>query len=72
MLEDLCLIYETNQTDPNDAIKRVVEESGLKKKLNVKAWTTKVFFNDAYGGLANDNEEQKQVGKDSDVHDKDE
>lgn len=33
MLEDLGL----NQIDPNDAIKRVVEESGRKKKLNVKA-----------------------------------
>lgn len=63
------MIYETNQIDPNDAIKRVVEESGRKKKLNVKAWTTRVFYNNAYDDLANDNEEQKQVGEDSDDHD---
>lgn len=68
MLEDLCLVYETNQIDPNDAMKRVVEESGRKKKLNVKAWTTEVFYNDAYDDLSNDNEEQEQVDEDSDGH----
>lgn len=74
MLEDLYLIYETNQIDPNDAIKRVVEEFGRKKKLDVKAWTTEVFYNDAYDAyddLDNDNEEQQQVDEDSDDHDED-
>ncbi|GAN07785.1 hypothetical protein MAM1_0176d07289 [Mucor ambiguus] len=71
MMEDLRLIYETNQTDPNHDIKRVVEESSCKKKLNVKAWTTEVFYNDAYDDLAEDIEEQKQVGEESDVGDED-
>ncbi|KAG1473692.1 hypothetical protein G6F56_000808 [Rhizopus delemar] len=72
MLEDLYLIYETNQIDPNDAIKRVVEESGRKKKLNVKAWTTKVFYNNDYDDLVEDNEEQEQVDEDSDNRNEDE
>ncbi|RCH90742.1 hypothetical protein CU098_005339, partial [Rhizopus stolonifer] len=71
MLEDLYLIYETNQIDPNDAIKRVVEESGRKKKLNVKAWTTKVFYNNDYDDLVEDNEEQEQVDEDSDNRNED-
>ncbi|KAG2235935.1 hypothetical protein BDF21DRAFT_401645 [Thamnidium elegans] len=72
MLEGVCLIYETNQIDPNDAIKRVVEESGRKKKLNVEAWTTEVFYNNAYDDLIDDNEEQEQVDEDFDDRDEDE
>ncbi|KAG2233048.1 hypothetical protein INT48_009848 [Thamnidium elegans] len=36
---------------------RFVEESGRKAKLNAKAWTTEVFYNDAYNDLVDDNEE---------------
>lgn len=30
-----------------------------KKKLNVKSWTTKVFYNDNYDNLIDDNDQNK-------------
>ncbi|ORE02530.1 hypothetical protein BCV72DRAFT_245101 [Rhizopus microsporus var. microsporus] len=72
LLEDLSLIYETSQIDPSDSIKRVVEGSGRKKKLNIKAWTTEVFYNDDYDTLIDDNEEDEQVDEDIDEQAEDE
>ncbi|KAG2212594.1 hypothetical protein INT47_000570 [Mucor saturninus] len=37
MLDDLSLFYETCQSDPSNAMDRVMKESGRKKKLNIKA-----------------------------------
>lgn len=38
MLDELSMIYETSQNNPNDAMSRIVEEYGRKKKLNIKSW----------------------------------
>ncbi|GAA5805709.1 hypothetical protein HPULCUR_011233 [Helicostylum pulchrum] len=38
LLEDLSLIYETSQIDPNDAIERIVEES------HIKAFKPKFYY----------------------------
>lgn len=46
-------IYETNQINPNDAIKSIVEESSRKKKLSMKAWTAEIFYKD---GLVDDSD----------------
>ncbi|CEP16083.1 hypothetical protein [Parasitella parasitica] len=50
MLENLGLVYEANQVDPNDAIERAVE-AGRNKKLDTKSWTKEVFYDDTYDNL---------------------
>lgn len=70
MLEDICRIYETNQIDSTDSISRVLEESGRKKKLDVAAWTTAVFYDNAYDNLIeNDSEEDDNEENDSEEND---
>lgn len=39
ILQELSLIYECNQVDSDNAMERILEESGRKKKLSVKSWT---------------------------------
>lgn len=56
MLDELSMIYEKNLLGPHNAMGRIIKESERKRKLNMKSWTTDIYFNNDYDHFTTENE----------------